>query len=210
MNIILFGPPGSGKGTQSAELVKSLGMRQVSTGDLFREAIKNKTAVGVRAKEYMDKGNLVPDGIVLEMVEENLSKSATNFILDGFPRNLEQAAALDALLNRMNISIDKAIFLEVDKKDLIRRLVGRRVCSQCGNVYHVDYKPCRKDSTCDSCGGAVVQRTDDTEEVVVSRLGVYEQYTSPLRDYYKRVGKYNEVNGNRSPHDVFEDIKKLM
>ncbi len=210
MNIILFGPPGSGKGTQSSQLVKSLGMRQVSTGDLFREAIKNKTSVGLRAKEYMDLGNLVPDSVVLEMVEENLKENPTNFILDGFPRNLEQANSLDLLLKKMGIGIDKVIFLEVEKKDLIKRLVGRRVCSKCGSVYHIETKPCSIDKVCDSCGGTVIQRTDDSEDVVLSRLGVYEQYTSPLRGYYKNLGKYNEVNGNRNPMDVFEDIKKLM
>jgi len=210
LNIILFGPPGSGKGTQSTLLVKTLGMRQVSTGDLFREAIKNKTSVGLRAKQYMDLGNLVPDSIVLEMVEENLKGAPSNFILDGFPRNLEQANSLDLLLKKIGIGIDKVIFLEVDKKDLIKRLVGRRVCSQCGSVYHVVTKPCSIDKVCDSCGGAVIQRADDSEEVVLSRLDVYEQYTSPLRGYYKSLGKYNEVNGNRNPTDVFEDIKKLM
>lgn len=210
MNIILFGPPGAGKGTQSAQLVKSMGMRQVSTGDLFRQAIKNQTEVGLRAKGYMDQGNLVPDSIVFEMVEENLKNSPSNFILDGFPRNLDQARSLELLLKKIGTQIDKVIFLEVEKKDLVKRLVGRRVCSKCGAVYHVETKPCKIEKICDSCGGEVVQRADDTEDVVNSRLTVYEQFTSPLRDYYKELGKYCEVNGKQNPNNVFEDIKKLM
>lgn len=210
MSIILFGAPGAGKGTQSALLVEKLGMTQISTGDLFRAAIKNKTELGVKAQSYMDKGQLVPDSIVIGMVEEVLKSGVKNFILDGFPRTVPQAEALDELLKKLHLSVSKAIFLEVPREELMSRLTGRRVCKNCGAVYHIVNKPSKTEGICDNCGGQVVQRNDDKTEVVGARLDVYDQYTSPLKDYYTKAHKYVEVNGNRDTEAVFSDIKKLI
>lgn len=210
MNIILFGAPGAGKGTQSEFLINRLGMTQISTGDLFRAAIKNKTDLGRKAQEYMDKGQLVPDSIVIGMVEEVLKNGVKNFVLDGFPRTVAQAEALDALLGKMNLSIDKSIFLEVPMAVLMSRLTGRRVCRNCGAVYHVDSKPTRKDGVCDNCGGEVYQRNDDKAEVIGTRLKAYEEFTSPLKAFYQRTGKYVEVDGDRATETVFGEIKKLI
>ncbi|WP_413290370.1 adenylate kinase [Bdellovibrio sp. HCB337] len=210
MNLILFGAPGAGKGTQSALLIEKMGMTQISTGDLFRAAIKNKTELGVKAQSYMDQGQLVPDSIVIGMVEEVLKSGVKNFILDGFPRTVPQAEALDELLKKLNLSISKAIFLEVPKAELMSRLTGRRVCKNCGAVFHIVNKPSKTEGVCDNCGGQVVQRNDDKTEVVGARLDVYDQYTSPLKDYYIKAHKYVELNGNRDTEEVFSDIKKQI
>jgi adenylate kinase len=208
--LILFGAPGAGKGTQSELLIKNHGMNQISTGDLFRAAIKGKTALGQKAQEYMDKGQLVPDSIVIGMVEEVLQKGVRNFILDGFPRTVAQAEALDELLKKMNLSIGKAIFLEVPMDILMDRLTGRRVCKNCGAVYHIKSKPSRIEGICDNCGGEVVQRNDDKAEVIETRLKTYSEFTSPLKEFYKKSGKYFEVNGNRSTEEVYKEIEKII
>lgn len=210
MNIILFGAPGAGKGTQSSQLVEKLGMKQISTGDLFRAAIKNKTELGLQAQKYMDQGQLVPDSVTIGMVEEVLKAGAKNFILDGFPRNVAQADALDQLLAKMKLSIGKAIFLEVPMSVLESRLTGRRVCKSCGAVYHIDSKPTAKPGVCDLDGGEVVQRNDDKAEVIKTRLKTYEEYTSPLKDYYKKAQKFVTVDGNRDPELVFKEIDALV
>lgn len=210
MSIILFGAPGAGKGTQSALLVEKLGMTQISTGDLFRAAIKNKTELGLKAQSFMDKGELVPDSIVIGMVEEVLKSGVKNFILDGFPRTVPQAEALDGLLKKLNLSVSKSIFLEVPKAELLGRLTGRRVCKNCGTVFHVVSKPSKTEGVCDNCGGQVVQRNDDKTEVIEARLKSYDEYTSPLKDYYIKAHKYVEIDGNRNTDLVFEDIKKLI
>ncbi|MBX2987367.1 MAG: adenylate kinase [Bdellovibrionaceae bacterium] len=210
MNLILFGAPGAGKGTQSSLLIERMGMTQISTGDLFRAAIKNKTDLGRKAQEFMDRGELVPDLIVIGMVEEVLNKGVKDFILDGFPRTVAQAEALDELLKKMNLSIGKAVFLEVPMSELMDRLTGRRVCRSCGAVYHVKSKPPKKDGICDLCGGEVYQRQDDKAEVIETRLKNYEEFTSPLKAFYKKAGKYVEVDGNRSTEDVFSDIRQII
>jgi adenylate kinase len=210
LNIILFGAPGAGKGTQSSLLVEKQGMTQISTGDLFREAIKNKTELGIKAQSFMDKGQLVPDSIVIGMVEEVLKSGVKNFILDGFPRTVPQAVALDELLNRLHLSISKAIFLEVPKAEIMGRLTGRRVCKNCGAVYHDISKPSKTEGVCDNCGGQVIQRNDDKAEVIEARLKSYDEYTSPLKDYYAKSRKYVEVDGNRDAEDVFFDLKKFI
>ncbi|UXR64617.1 adenylate kinase [Bdellovibrio bacteriovorus] len=210
MNLILFGAPGAGKGTQSELLIKRQGMTQISTGDLFRAAIKGQTDLGKKAQEFMDKGQLVPDSIVIGMVEEVLQKGVTNFILDGFPRTVAQAQALDELLVKMNLSIDKAIFLEVPMKILMDRLTGRRVCKNCGAVYHVVSKPSKVEGKCDLCGGEVIQRNDDKAEVIETRLKTYEEFTSPLKEFYKKSGKYTEVDGNRDTEEVYKEIEKII
>lgn len=210
MNVVLFGAPGAGKGTQSELLIAKLGMTQISTGDLFRHAMKNKTALGQKAQEFIDKGQLVPDSIVIGMVDEALDRIESDFILDGFPRTVAQAEALEKLLNEKKLSIGRAIFLEVPTDVLIKRLSGRRVCKNCGAVYHVDSKPSRKPSVCDVCEGEVYQRNDDKAEVISTRLQTYSEFTSPLKEYYQKAGKFVLVDGNRSTEAVYEDIKNLL
>jgi adenylate kinase len=183
-----------------------MGMVQISTGDLFRTAIKNKTDLGKKAQEFMEKGQLVPDSVTIGMVEEVLKSGNKDFILDGFPRNVAQADALDELLKRLNLSLGKAIFLEVPMSILEDRLTGRRVCKNCATVYHISSKPPQKPGICDSCGGEVIQRNDDKADVISTRLKTYEEYTSPLKDYYKGLGKFVSVDGNRDPKLVFGDI----
>ncbi len=210
MNIILFGAPGAGKGTQSSLLVEREGMTQISTGDLFRAAIKNKTELGQKAQTYMDKGELVPDSIVIGMVEEVLQKKPGSIILDGFPRTVAQAEALDVLLNKLQVRLGKAIFLEVPYEILFKRLTGRRVCKGCGAVYHIESKPSKLVGICDLCGGEVVQRNDDKEEVIANRLKAYEEYTMPLKNYYKKMSLYVEVNGNQDTENVYKSIHALL
>jgi len=210
LNLILFGAPGAGKGTQSEFLIKRQNMTQISTGDLFRAAIKGKTELGKKAQEYMDKGELVPDSIVIGMVEEVLLAGTKNFILDGFPRTVAQADALDSLLKKMNLSIGKAIFLEVPTDILMSRLTGRRVCKNCGTVYHVVSKPSKTEGVCDKCGGEVVQRNDDKEDVIATRLKTYDEFTSPLKEFYKKAGKYIEVDGNKGTEEVYSEIEKVI
>ena len=212
MNILLFGPPGSGKGTQSALLVERLGMKHSSTGDLFRVAIKNRSPLGIEAKSYMDRGQLVPDSVTINMVAEVLQKfSKQPFILDGFPRNVAQGEALEGLLDRIKLSLDKALFLEVVRDELVERLSGRRVCRNCGAVYHVSAKPLKDSKNCDNCGSSdIYQRDDDKPESLSTRLKVYDESTSPLKEYYKKKGKLVEIDGHGEAEDVFEQIKRLI
>ncbi len=211
MNIVLFGAPGAGKGTQSAMLVKDLGMTQVSTGDLFRAAIKEKTNLGLEAQSFMDRGALVPDTIVIGMVEEVLKANrGREFILDGFPRTVVQAEALERVLEKLDIHIDRAVFLEVPFTVLLGRLSGRRVCKKCGSVYHLLSAPTRVEGICDKCGETTEQRADDNESVIGTRLRAYSEFTAPLKDYYQVAGKLIEIDGNQSVNAIFGSIKKLL
>jgi adenylate kinase len=211
MNIVLFGAPGAGKGTQSTLLVERLGYLQISTGDLFRAAMKGKTPLGVEAQKFVDKGQLVPDSVTIAMVDEVLAKLGSKFfILDGFPRNKAQAEALGGILNKRDLKIGKAVFLEVPMKELLGRLTGRRVCKACGAVYHIQTKPPKAAGKCDTCGGEVVQRNDDKEEVISTRLQAYEDNTAPLRSYYKDQGIYAEVDGSREAESVFLSVEKVV
>ena len=211
MNLLLFGPPGAGKGTQSTFLVEKLDMRHISTGDLFRSAMKNNTELGQKAKQYMDKGQLVPDEIVIGMVEEKLkSLSGQSFILDGFPRTEPQAQALDKLLDQLNLKLDWVVSISVPDETLISRLTGRRVCKACGAVYHTDSKPTQKEGVCDVCGGEVIQRADDKEEVIKDRLEVYRKNTAPLIDYYQAQNKLLDIDGTGATEAVFERIKEAV
>lgn len=211
MNIVLFGAPGAGKGTQSSLLVEKLGMVQISTGDLFRAAIKNKTELGNKAQSFMDRGELVPDAIVIGMVDEVLANlGEKSFILDGFPRTSAQAEALGKILQQRHLDIGKAVFLEVPKEELLGRLTGRRVCKSCGAVYHVKAKPSKVTGVCDNCGGEVIQRNDDKEDVIATRLKTYEENTLPLRAYFREQNKYAEVNGAQETDTVFSNIEKLI
>ncbi len=211
MNIVLFGAPGAGKGTQSELLVSRLNMVQISTGDLFRAAIKNKTELGQKAQSYIDKGELVPDSIVIGMVDEVLARLENkSFILDGFPRTRAQAEALGMILRQRGLELGKAVFLEVPREELLGRLTGRRVCKSCGAVYHVQSKPSKVAGVCDNCGNEIIQRNDDKEDVIATRLKTYEENTLPLRTYFKELNKYVEVNGSQDTEAVFSSIKKVF
>ena len=208
MKLLIMGPPGAGKGTQAEVLVKELNLTHISTGDMFRAAIKEGTEMGLKAKEYMDKGALVPDEVVVGMVKERLSKPdcAGGFLLDGFPRTLEQAKALDATLQAMNIKLDGVINIAVPREKLMARLTGRRVCRGCGASYHVLFNQPQVEGKCNSCGGELYQRSDDNEEAVGNRLDVYEAQTQPLIDYYKGQGLLLNINGDQDIKKVLADI----
>jgi len=211
MNIVLFGPPGAGKGTQSALLVERKQMRHISTGDLLREAIKNQTPLGLQAKSIVDAGKLVPDEIMIGIVQEVLKGlKGQNFILDGFPRTVPQADALELALKDFGLKIGKALFLEVPRHDLLRRLTGRRVCQSCGATYHVDTKPTKQEGICDVCGGAVVQRKDDHESVIGTRLEAYDKSTAPVKDYFAKRGALAEINGVGSTEEVYGRLTTQM
>lgn len=209
MNLILFGAPGAGKGTQSTFLVEQKGFVQISTGDLLRAATKNKTGLGLQAQSFMDKGDLVPDTIVLALLEEAIiGLKGRSFILDGFPRNASQAEALGLVLKKNGLRVDRVISLEVPRDVLLQRLAGRRVCKSCGAVYHVSFKSTKVDGVCDQCSGAVIQRNDDKEEVIGNRLTTYEQATAPLKSYYKEQGILVELNGDRDANEISIDVAR--
>lgn len=197
MNLILLGPPGAGKGTQAKILIKKLTIPQVSTGDILRAAVKDSTPMGVKAKEFMDAGKLVPDSVVIGIVEERLACDDCNsgFILDGFPRTVSQADALKQMLSRAGRRIQHVIAIVVDNEELIRRVTGRRTCRSCGAGFHVEFDPSRKPGVCDHCGGELYQRGDDTEDTMRQRLAVYDQQTAPLIDYYRGESLLRVVPG---------------
>lgn len=212
MNLVLFGPPGAGKGTQSAFLVDNLKMRHISSGDLFRTNIKDKTALGIEAQSYMDQGKLVPDSITIGMVKVELSGiGRTAFILDGFPRNINQAKALDEMLEELDLAIDKAVFFEVPEQILVKRLTGRWTCKNCGSVFHAEERPPKTAGVCDNCGQkSLYQRPDDQPGAIQTRLSVYADQTSPLRDYYGSKGKLAPVDGSGDVEVVFSRLKKVV
>ena len=197
MNLILLGPPGAGKGTQAKILVKQFGIPQISTGDILREAVKEQTPMGIKAKGFMDAGALVPDEVVVGIVQERLVKNdcKNGFILDGFPRTVAQADALKGMLQDMALSVDHVISVEVGKEELLKRLTGRRACRGCGHGYHVEFDPSKKAGICDECGGELFQRDDDKEDTISKRLDVYESQTAPLIDYYKGQGLLRVIAG---------------
>ena len=197
MNLILLGAPGAGKGTQGKNLTEKYGIPQISTGDILRANVRTKTPLGLKAREYMDKGALVPNGIVVGMVSDRirLDDCAKGFILDGFPRNIIQAEVLDETLSGLSKRIDHVVGIEVDRKELVRRLSGRRVCRKCGASYHVIFNPPVNIGVCDACGSEIYQRDDDKEETIEARLKVYEQETFPLIGYYSNKGLYIPVDG---------------
>jgi adenylate kinase len=212
MSLVLFGPPGAGKGTQSQLMLNTSKMIHVSTGNLFREAIQNKTPLGVEAQSYVDAGKLVPDSVTIGLVREVIEKSkSADFIFDGFPRTIAQAEALDQQIQEIGAkSITKALFLEVPQKDLLERLSGRRVCKSCGAVYHVTNNPPKKAGVCDNCGGEVYQRKDDAAEAIQTRLEAYEKSTSPLKEFYQNKGLFVSINGVGSSEEVFERIRPFI
>jgi len=212
VNLLIMGPPGAGKGTQAEVLVKELKITHISTGDMFRNAIKEGTEMGKRAKEYMDKGDLVPDQVVIGMVKDRLSQPdcRQGFLLDGFPRTVEQAKALDATLKELGIKLDGVVNIVVPLDKLMARLTGRRVCKGCGASYHVLFNPPQAEGRCNSCGGELYQRTDDNEESVGTRLKAYEDKTQPLIDYYRGQGVLLNINGDQEIKLVLEDILKTL
>ena len=212
MNVVLFGPPGSGKGTQAQFIVEKYHIPQISTGDMLRQAVKAKSPVGVVAKSIMDAGGLVSDEIVLQLVKERVSQAdcVNGFILDGFPRTIPQADSLVELLNSLEKKIDYVISLEVDNKDLVVRLSGRRTCPSCGKGYHVLYSKPEQEGVCNACGTSLVQRDDDSEATVINRLNVYEQQTSSLKSYYNSLGILFSVAGSGSIDQIQNKISALL
>ena len=212
MHIILMGPPGAGKGTQAANLVKRYGILHISTGDMFREAVKEGTPLGKEAKSYMDAGKLVPDEVTIGIVRERLSKPdcKKGFILDGFPRTVEQADALTEILADNGIKLTGVLNISVPAADLIERVVGRRICKNCGHSFHVKFNPTKVEGVCDDCGGTTYQRADDSEETMKSRLSVYESATRPLIDYYTKAGVYKEIDGRQDIAKVEADLAAVL
>ena len=208
MNLVLLGAPGAGKGTQAEIICEKLGIPTISTGNILREALKNATELGLRAKSYMDAGQLVPDEIVIEIIRERLDKDdcKNGFILDGFPRTVPQAEALD----RSGVMIDRVIDIEVEDARIEARMSGRRVCEKCGSSYHVDYKPSKDGETCDLCGGKLVQRKDDAPETVRERLRIYHEQTEPLKAYYEKTGKLKVVIGQEEVADTTRETLKAL
>lgn len=212
MNIILMGPPGAGKGTQAETLVNLYNIPHISTGDMFRKAQKDGTELGLKAKSYMEKGQLVPDEVTVGIVRERLAEAdcKNGFLLDGFPRTVQQADALGEILNDLGMKLTRVINIEVDKTLLVDRLTGRRVCKGCGATYHIANKAPKADGVCDKCGGALYQRSDDTVETVSSRLDVYEAQTAPLIAYYQEKGIMSNIDGSQSMEAVLADIQSAL
>ena len=212
LRTILLGPPGAGKGTQAVKIVEKYGVPHISTGDIFRENIKKGTELGKRAQEYMNRGELVPDDLVIEIATTRLLEDdcKNGFLLDGFPRTVYQAEKLDEFLAAHGSKIDKVLDIAVEKEELITRLTGRRVCKACGASYHVVNIPPKTEGICDACGGELVQRADDNIETVTNRIDVYEAQTKPLVDYYEKAGNIAHIDGATGLDNVFADIVKAL
>lgn len=207
-----MGLPGAGKGTQAERIVENYHIPHISTGDMFRAAIKEGTELGLKAKSFMDKGELVPDEVTIGIVRERLGKSdcEKGFLLDGFPRTVAQAAALEDITAELNRQIDFVINIDVDKDILMERLTGRRICKACGSTYHLVFNPPAKEDTCDRCGGDLYQRADDNAETVQNRLDLNLKQTQPLLDFYQEKGYVRNINGQQDINKVFEDIDVLL
>ena len=212
MKLIIMGPPGAGKGTQAALIKEAYNIPHISTGDMFREAIKNQTPLGVEAKGYIDKGLLVPDSVTIGLVKERLSNAdcKEGFLLDGFPRTIPQAEALNVILAELDINLDAVVNIAVDDSVLIDRIVGRRVCPVCKAGYHVKYLQPKVEGICDECGGQLVQRKDDTEETVKNRLEVYANQTKPLLEFYNKLGLVKSIDGIGEIDVIFNNIKLAL
>ncbi len=211
MNIILIGAPGSGKGTQSRQFIDKYNFVQLSTGDVLRTAISKKTDVGLQAKSYMDQGKLVPDDVMIALVQDYMSKQdGKSVIFDGFPRTVAQAKSLDSMLEKNASRIDKVVYFKINPQILVKRLTGRRTCSQCGEIYHVETKPSNKGHICEKCGGSLVQRADDKEEVISERLAQFEKNTGPTIEFYRGLNRLVEVDCTKEPGVVFGEIEKVL
>lgn len=212
MRLVLLGPPGVGKGTQASAIVEKYNIPHISTGDIFRSNIKEGTELGKEAKSYMDKGLLVPDELVVSIVKDRLTKEdcSEGFLLDGFPRTLDQADALDKELSKMGIELNKVVNIDAEKDVLIERAIGRRICKSCGATYHVKFNPPKIQGICDIDGGELMQRDDDIEETVATRIGVYNDQTQPLIDYYQRKEIILNIDGTRPIKDIFGEIVESL
>ena len=212
MKIVFMGPPGAGKGTQAEKIIENYQIPHISTGDMFRKAIKDQTELGMEAKRYMDQGALVPDHVTIGIVKDRLSESdcKSGFLLDGFPRTVDQAKALDEILTSLDSKIDYVINIDVDLDILKERLTGRRICRSCGATYHMIFNPPAVAGVCDKCGGELYQRKDDNEETVGNRLDVYVSQTKPLLDYYSLAGNLVNINGQQSIDLVFAEIQDVL
>ncbi|MBT2259554.1 MULTISPECIES: adenylate kinase [Priestia] len=212
MNLVLMGLPGAGKGTQAEKIVEHYDIPHISTGDMFRAAIKEGTQLGLKAKSFMDQGNLVPDEVTIGIVRERLNKQdcENGFLLDGFPRTVAQAEALETITKELNKQIDYVINIDVDQSILMERLTGRRICKDCGATYHLVFNPPAKEGVCDKCGGELYQRADDNAETVSTRLSVNVKQSQPLLEFYQEKGYLRNINGNQDINIVFEDVRQLL
>jgi len=210
MRLIFLGPPGAGKGTQAELFTKEHRLAHISTGDILRDAVKRGTPLGLKAKQYMDSGALVPDDVVVAIVAQKLAGIDGGFVLDGFPRTLAQAEALDKILDESNGNLDAAVYLDVNEDTVVRRLSGRRICRKCGANYHVENMPPHREGVCDKCGGELYQREDDRPEVVRERLEVYRRETAPLIDYYRTRDLLRTVVADPPPEEVMKELGKVL
>jgi adenylate kinase len=212
LNLILLGPPGAGKGTHAQRIGDRYRIPQISTGDILRASVKESTPLGMKAKGFMDQGQLVPDGIVIGIIEERLKAKDcdSGFILDGFPRTIPQAEALQPILTKIGKKIDHVINMVVDPEELVRRLTGRRTCKNCGAMFHLLFQPPKKEEICDRCGGTLYQRADDKEETIRTRLKEYEKQTAPLIQYYQGKKTLRSILGVGGPDQIFDQIVRLL
>jgi adenylate kinase len=212
MNLMVFGAPGAGKGTQAKFLIEKYGIPQISTGDILRAAIADKTDMGMEAKKFMDEGKLVPDSTIIGIIKDRLAENdcKSGFILDGFPRTLPQAEALTDLMNDMGISLDKVISLNVPDELIVGRIAGRRVCGGCGASFHIEFNPSKVKDICDYCGGKLIIRKDDNPDTVKSRLEAYHAQTAPLISYYTDMGVMLELDGTKEVNEVTNDMLKAL
>lgn len=212
VDLVLMGLPGAGKGTQAEKIVEKYNIPHISTGDMFRAAIKEGTELGMKAKKFMDEGQLVPDEVTIGIVRERLAKPdcEKGFLLDGFPRTVPQAEALDNILKDMNRSIDYVIHIDVARELLLERLTGRRICRDCGATYHLVFNPPKQENVCDKCNGELYQRDDDNEETVANRLEVNINQQQPLLDYYEKKGVLKTIDGSRKIEEVFQEVDTLI
>jgi adenylate kinase len=210
--LVLLGPPGVGKGTQGRRLSQAFGIPQIATGDIFRNAVKERTPMGMAAKSYIDAGKLVPDDVTIGLIEERLARpdAQNGFILDGFPRTTKQATALDALVRNKSLHLDGVIEIKVDPNEVLRRLTGRRLCAVCQTPYHLESAPTKLPGVCDRCGGPLVQRQDDDEKTVLNRLDEYQRKTAPLAEYYRAAGLLRVVNGNGEMDEITNRIMSAL
>ena len=212
MNLILLGPPGAGKGTQAGKIIEKYKIPQISTGDILRAAVREGTDLGKEAQKYMNDGKLVPDSVVIGIIRERLKEDdcKNGYLLDGFPRTIAQAEELDKILEGMNSQLDVVVSIEVPDEEIVTRITGRRMCKDCGAVFHIKFSPPKTDGVCDKCSGELYQRDDDNEATVRERLSAYKAQTEPLKEYYGKKGILKEVEGTGDINKIFTDIDKIL